>query len=95
MTAARLAYDVLQGLLLVAVLGGSCIYLLGQVAPSAMAAQRLRLSSWLGRPSRPAWIRRLAPRLAPQAATTAGCHGCSQRNGCTTASTTATQTPAE
>ncbi len=78
---ARIAYDLLQGLLLVAVLGASCVYLLNRAAPKAMVAVRLRVSQSLSEPQRPAWLRRLASRLAPLSSV-GNSSACGQCGGC-------------
>lgn len=83
---AAMAYDVLQGLVLALVLGGSCFYLLNRVAPATMAALRLRASSWLSGPQRPAWMRRIGSRLAPKRADGQSSSACDQCGGCAKAS---------
>jgi hypothetical protein len=77
-----MAYDVVQGLVLALVLGASCVYLLNRVAPAIMAALRLRASSWLSGPQRPAWMRRIGSRLAPKPVDSAGSSACDQCGGC-------------
>lgn len=79
---ARIAYDLVQGLLLVLVLGASCVYLLNRVAPTAMAALQLRVSRWLSGPQHRPWLRRLASRLAPEATAPGNSGACGQCGGC-------------
>jgi len=79
---AAMAYEVVESLVLTLVLGGSCFYLLNRVAPATMVALRLRASSWLSDPLRPAWARRIGSRLAPKLADGQSSSACDQCGGC-------------
>jgi hypothetical protein len=74
----------LQAGVVAVVVGLSLLSLLRKLAPAAMWQAQARLSYWLERETRPAWVRRLGRALRPSIqATTGACGtGCSTCKAC-------------
>ncbi|KFN46037.1 DUF6587 family protein [Arenimonas metalli] len=71
----------LQVAVVAAIVGFSALSLLRALAPRASWQAQARLSYWLERPGRPAWLRRIGAWLRPSLAVTAsacgtGCSAC-------------------
>ncbi|GAB2501041.1 DUF6587 family protein [Arenimonas alkanexedens] len=74
----------LQTVVVVAIVGASALSLMRTLAPKPMWQAQARLSYWLERESRPAWLRRLGLALRPsmQATASACGTGCSTCKAC-------------
>ena len=70
----------LQVAVVAAIVGVSALSLLRALAPRASWQAQARLSYWLERPGRPAWLRRIGRRIAP--APRAAQDGCGTCGGC-------------
>jgi hypothetical protein len=77
-------YRLVEAIAVGALVAGSALWLLGALAPGAVAAARLWAAVGMNRRGRPRWMRALAGKVAPvPAASAAACgSGCSSCSGC-------------